>query len=133
MYERIVNIEEQLRQNEKLSALGLLAAEVAHEIRNPLTVMKMLYHSLGLKLPADWNHFQPADLARLAEEYLTGKGLPCRNERNTLLGSGRAVRPFKAVITEVERRQGNGVVVRLDRKKTDLAEADVGFKVVKEG
>jgi signal transduction histidine kinase len=52
LYERIVNVEEQLRQNEKLSALGLLAAEVAHEIRNPLTVMKMLYHSLDLKFPA---------------------------------------------------------------------------------
>lgn len=54
LYERIVDVEEQLRQNEKLSALGLLAAEVAHEIRNPLTVMKMLYHSLGLE-------FQPGD------------------------------------------------------------------------
>jgi len=51
LYERVVDIEEQLRQNEKLSALGLLAAEVAHEIRNPLTVMKMLYHSLDLKFP----------------------------------------------------------------------------------
>jgi signal transduction histidine kinase len=51
LYERIVDVEEQLRQNEKLSALGLLAAEVAHEIRNPLTVMKMLYHSLDLKFP----------------------------------------------------------------------------------
>jgi signal transduction histidine kinase len=53
LYERVVDVEEQLRQNEKLSALGLLAAEVAHEIRNPLTVMKMLYHSLDLKFPAD--------------------------------------------------------------------------------
>jgi len=54
LYERVVDVEEQLRQNEKLSALGLLAAEVAHEIRNPLTVMKMLYHSLRLD-------FQPGD------------------------------------------------------------------------
>jgi signal transduction histidine kinase len=51
LYERVVDVEEQLRNNEKLSALGLLAAEVAHEIRNPLTVMKMLYHSLDLKFP----------------------------------------------------------------------------------
>ena len=51
LYERVVDVEEQLRQNEKFSALGLLAAEVAHEIRNPLTVMKMLYHSLDLQFP----------------------------------------------------------------------------------
>ena len=51
LYERVVDVEEQLRRNERLSALGLLAAEVAHEIRNPLTEMKMLYHSLDLKFP----------------------------------------------------------------------------------
>jgi len=53
LYERIVDVEEQLRANEQLSTLGLLAAEVAHEIRNPLTVMKMLYHSLDLQFAAE--------------------------------------------------------------------------------
>jgi signal transduction histidine kinase len=43
---RVVETEEMLRQSERLSALGLLATEVAHEIRNPLTVMQMLFHSL---------------------------------------------------------------------------------------
>jgi signal transduction histidine kinase len=53
LHEKIVDVEEQLRHNERLSTLGLLAAEVAHEIRNPLTVMKMLFHSLDLKFPPD--------------------------------------------------------------------------------
>jgi signal transduction histidine kinase len=54
LHEQIVDAEEVLRQNERLSALGLLAAEVAHEIRNPLTVMKMLFHSMKLD-------FEPSD------------------------------------------------------------------------
>ncbi|MGC3958026.1 MAG: ATP-binding protein [Verrucomicrobiota bacterium] len=70
MYERLVDAEEQMRQNEKLSALGLLAAEVAHEIRNPLTVMKMLYHSLDLKFPAKDPRAQDARLMGEKIEHL---------------------------------------------------------------
>lgn len=53
LYERLIDVEEQLRRSEQLSALGLIAAEVAHEIRNPLAVMKMLFHSLDLKFARD--------------------------------------------------------------------------------
>lgn len=53
LYEQTFTIEEQLRQNERLSTLGLLAAEFSHEIRNPLTVMKMLLHSHAKTLPDD--------------------------------------------------------------------------------
>ncbi len=49
---RVVDMEEKLRASERLSALGLLAAEIAHEIRNPLTVMQMLFHALVETLAA---------------------------------------------------------------------------------
>jgi signal transduction histidine kinase len=51
--ERTRQAEEALRRSDTLCTLGLLAAEVAHEIRNPLTVMKMLYHSLDLRFGED--------------------------------------------------------------------------------
>ncbi len=70
LYERVVDVEEQLRQNEKLSALGLLAAEVAHEIRNPLTVMKMLYHSLDLRFPAGDPRAKDAEILGQKIEHL---------------------------------------------------------------
>ena len=70
LYERIVDVEEQLRQNEKLSALGLLAAEVAHEIRNPLTVVKLLYHSLDLKFSDSDPRAKDARLIQAKIEHL---------------------------------------------------------------
>ncbi len=71
LYERLVDVEEEIRQNEKLSAIGLLAAEVAHEIRNPLTVMKMLYHSLNL-------HFDPSD-PRARDAQIMGEKMDLLN------------------------------------------------------
>lgn len=53
LYERVFQSEETLRQNEKLTALGLLAAEIAHEVRNPLTVLKLLFQSLDPRFPPD--------------------------------------------------------------------------------
>ena len=69
LLERIVESEELLRKNEKLSALGLLAGEVAHEIRNPLTVLKMLYHSLGLEFLEDDPRTE--DVRIMGEKWIT--------------------------------------------------------------
>ncbi len=48
LYARVFQSEDVLRKNERLTTLGLLAAEIAHEIRNPLTVLKLLHGGLGV-------------------------------------------------------------------------------------
>ena len=59
---RVVDMEEKLRASERLSALGLLAAEIAHEIRNPLTVVQMLFHALVESIALDDKSMRDARL-----------------------------------------------------------------------
>jgi signal transduction histidine kinase/putative methionine-R-sulfoxide reductase with GAF domain len=51
LYARVFESEDVLHKNERLTTLGLLAAEIAHEIRNPLTVLKLLHTGLGMDFP----------------------------------------------------------------------------------
>jgi signal transduction histidine kinase len=58
--------EAQLIRSEKLAALGQLAAGIAHEIRNPLTSINILIHSLTENLPSENAHRE--DLKVIEEE-----------------------------------------------------------------
>jgi signal transduction histidine kinase/putative methionine-R-sulfoxide reductase with GAF domain len=58
--------EAQLIRSEKLAALGQLAAGIAHEIRNPLTSINILIHSITEKLPSGDSHKE--DLQVIEEE-----------------------------------------------------------------
>lgn len=51
LYARVFAVEDNLRENERLTTLGLLSAEIAHEVRNPLTVIRLLFDSLNLEFP----------------------------------------------------------------------------------
>lgn len=53
LYGRVFDSEESLRKSERLTTLGTLAAEIAHEIRNPLMVIRLLFDSLGLEQSKD--------------------------------------------------------------------------------
>jgi two-component system sensor histidine kinase HydH len=58
--------EAQLMRSEKLAALGQLAAGIAHEIRNPLTSINILIHSVTENLPSETSHRE--DLKVIEEE-----------------------------------------------------------------
>jgi signal transduction histidine kinase len=46
-----IRLEEQLRQNDKLSSIGLLAAGVAHEVNTPLTGISSYSQMLMQQIP----------------------------------------------------------------------------------
>ena len=53
LYGLVFDSEESLRKSERLTTLGTLAAEIAHEIRNPLMVIRLLFDSLDLEQGED--------------------------------------------------------------------------------
>ncbi|HVU38899.1 MAG TPA: GAF domain-containing protein [Opitutales bacterium] len=66
LYTRVFASEESLRKNERLTTLGLLAAEIAHEIRNPLTVITLLLDTMDLQFPEE--DVRAHDLAIIREK-----------------------------------------------------------------
>jgi signal transduction histidine kinase len=72
LYSKVFTVEEGLRRSERLTALGLLSAEVAHEIRNPLTVLKLLCDTLSHGLTQDDPRTEDIEVMREKIQHMEG-------------------------------------------------------------
>jgi PAS domain S-box-containing protein len=69
---QISAMEEQLKRADRLSALGVLAAGIAHEIRNPLTGMKMIVQLLASEFSTDDQRREPLGIIQKEIDRLEG-------------------------------------------------------------
>lgn len=67
---RIKQMERRLIQNEKLVALGELAARVAHEIKNPLTTIRGFLELIQCEIERDAESYEYIDLVFKEVDYL---------------------------------------------------------------
>jgi signal transduction histidine kinase len=68
LYGHVIHAEEYLRQQERLAILGEVAAEIAHEIRNPLTVIKMLIQSIQDRIEGVTSSLLEKDIEVIGEK-----------------------------------------------------------------
>lgn len=105
LYGRVFDSEESLRKSERLTTLGTLAAEIAHEIRNPLMVIRLLFDSLDL---VDADEAKSKDLSVIREkldhlEQIAGR----------ILDFGKSREAFRKTFSLQEIIQDAALLVRL--------------------
>lgn len=72
LYAKAFAAESELRRGERLTALGMLSAEIAHEIRNPLTVMRLLTDTLGAGIAPGDPRREDLDVMREKVAHMEG-------------------------------------------------------------
>lgn len=121
LYDRVFSSEEILRKSERLTTLGTLAAEIAHEIRNPLMVVRLLFDSLELSEDADAN--QAKDLSIIREklnhlDQIAGRILDFGKSREAF----RIQFPMRDIMSEAALL----VRLKLEQSKVSLAMNELG-------
>jgi len=95
-YEELRQKSEMLIQQEKMSAIGVLAAGVAHELNNPLTAVvgfaQMIAEKLKANPPANWNDSEYARALQALENLVQGAHR-ARDIVGSLLRFARATKP----------------------------------------
>lgn len=118
LIEKVIGVEEQLKASERLSALGWLAAEIAHEIRNPLTVIQMLFHALVENNTLDKTSEKDAALIDVKMKQLN-------RTLDQVLSFARSSEP---VMEEIDPAQMLDDIILLVRHKLSSQEIDVERK-----
>ena len=79
-------------------------------------------------------HFQPSDLVALAESQLRAAGIPESGweGRRFHWGGNIDSPPFKSLVLQCKRRDGNWAITRLDRRKDVIGPEDDGFREMPE-
>jgi signal transduction histidine kinase len=106
----LIDIEERLRQNQKLSALGELSASVAHEIKNPLASIKGVSEIISDEFGDDHPKKEFMDIMESEIERLdstvtdmlqnfTSKEIPSNNE----------LKPFSEIVENILKLLGEKV------------------------
>ena len=122
LYARVFSSEESLRKSERLTTLGTLAAEIAHEIRNPLMVVRLLFDSLELSEEADIH--QSKDLSIIREklnhlDQIAGRILD--------FGKSREAFRVQCKIHEIMNDAALLVRLKLDQSQVTLTMNNLGF------
>ncbi|MEC7802237.1 MAG: GAF domain-containing protein [Verrucomicrobiota bacterium] len=122
LYGRVFSSEESLRKSERLTTLGTLAAEIAHEIRNPLMVVRLLFDSLELSEEADIH--QAKDLSIIREklnhlDQIAGRILD--------FGKSREAFRVQCKIHEIMNDAALLVRLKLDQSQVTMTMNNLGF------
>jgi signal transduction histidine kinase len=95
-YEELRQKSEILIQQEKMSAIGMLAAGVAHELNNPLTAVvgfaQMIAEKLRANRPANWDESEYTRAQQALENLVQG-AYRARDIVSSLLRFARATKP----------------------------------------
>jgi len=103
-YDELRQKSEMLIQNEKMSAIGVLAAGVAHELNNPLTAVvgfaQMIAEKLKSSRPMNWNDTEYERALKALENLVQGAHR-ARDIVGSLLRFARATKPDARSLTDI--------------------------------